>query len=95
LNDTLRAGNCVFTHNLGATWLFPATPPFGYRSCIEYFGKNQLITCGTSGVDISEDGGMNFTNISRSGYHVCRRADDGKKVFLAGNGKIGILKSPR
>lgn len=84
--------NCVITTDGGATWISPKTPPTGYRSCIEYLHKNTWITCGLNGVDISEDDGMNWKNISRESFHVCRKAKKGNAVYLAGNnGKIGKL----
>jgi photosystem II stability/assembly factor-like uncharacterized protein len=85
-HDTSREKNCVLTHDAGRTWIAPATPPHGYRSCVEYFDKVRLITCGTSGVDISTDGGMNWQLIDPGSFHVCRMAKKGKTVFLAGGG---------
>jgi len=85
-HDTSTEKNCILTHDAGRTWIAPATPPHGYRSCVEYFGKDKLITCGTSGVDISSDGGMNWQLIDPGSFHVCRMAKKGKAVFLAGGG---------
>ncbi len=64
----------------------PQTPPHGYRSCVEYITKVKLITCGTTGVDISNDGGENWQLISGESFHVCRKAKKGDAVFLAGRG---------
>ncbi len=90
--DTISARNCAVTRNGGKTWLTPSTPPHGYRSCVEFISHDRLICCGTSGVDVSADGGMNWQLISRDSYHVCRKAKDGKSVYLAGgNGRIGKL----
>ena len=90
--DTSSEKNCVLTHDGGATWIAPTTPPHGYRSCVEFINKNELITCGTSGVDISTDGGMNWQSLSSESFHVCRKAKKGKSVFLAGtNGRIAKL----
>jgi photosystem II stability/assembly factor-like uncharacterized protein len=70
----------------------PVTPPHGYRSCVEYLNDKQLICCGTTGVDISNDGGLNWTMISDKGFHVCRKAKSGNAVFLAGpEGSIARL----
>jgi hypothetical protein len=90
--DTLRKQNCVLTKDKGKTFLFPQTPPFGYRSCVTYLSKTKLVTCGTSGVDVSEDGGMNWRNISKQSFHVVQIAKKGKAVFLAGSkGRIAKL----
>ncbi len=91
-NDKNTAGNCALSNDFGKTWIKPKTSPHGYRSCVEYITKDKLITCGTSGVDISNDGGMNWELISTQSFHVCQKAKKGSKVFLAGaNGKIATL----
>ena len=90
-NDTSTQKNCAITKDGGKTWIAPTTPPHGYRSCVEFISKTTLITCGTSGVDVSADSGMNWQLVSKDSFHVCRKAKDGKTVFLAGNGKIAKL----
>ncbi len=91
-NDKDTTGNCVFSTNLGTTWQHPQTPPHGYRSCVEFINGNQLISCGTSGVDISNDGGNNWNLISSESFHVCQKAKNGTAVFLAGKeGRIAKL----
>ena len=90
--DKDKDGNFCFTRDGGASWQKAAAPPQGYRSGISYVRGNQLIACGTSGVDWSRDGGRNWTLISSVGYHVVQKAKDGKAVYLAGgNGRIGKL----
>lgn len=90
--DTSTLKNCFVTTNGGKTWKTPAQPPRGYRSCVEYINKKRLIACGTTGVDVSKDGGMNWQFISKTGFHVCRKAKEGNAVYLAGgNGRIAKL----
>ncbi|MEP7318524.1 MAG: oxidoreductase, partial [Panacibacter sp.] len=92
--DTFAVLNCVLIKLKNKPEVkHPKTPPHGYRSCVEYITKNKLITCGTSGVDISTDGGMNWQLISKQSFHVCQKAKKGNAVFLAGgNGKIARLE---
>ncbi len=91
-NDTSSEKNCAITNDACKTWIVPLTPPHGYRSCVEFIAQQKLICCGTSGVDISNDSGMNWQLISKESFHVCRKAKKGKTVFLAGgNGKIAKL----
>lgn len=87
--DTISSNNCVLI-SLGTTPRFsaPVSNPHGYRSCVIYLNNTTLLTCGTSGVDISKDGGKNWELITKDGFHVCRKAKKGTAVFLAGNGKI-------
>lgn len=87
-------GNCAFTLDAGKTWQ-PVASPSGYRSCVEWIGRNAWITCGLNGVDYTKDDGKTFFSISKDGYHVCRKAKKGKSVFFAGGGgRIGKLQSP-
>ncbi len=97
-NDRDTTGNCIVgTYNAGirnssVSFSHPQTPPHGYRSCVEFIDQTKLITCGTSGVDISTDGGMNWTLISPESFHVCQKAKKGSAVFLAGkDGRIAKL----
>ena len=85
--------NCFFSSNGGKTWKSPAIPPHGYRSCVEYLGKNIWVCCGINGVDYTTDNGQQFTLISKDGYHVCRKAKKGKAVYFAGGGgRIGKME---
>ncbi|MBI2282574.1 MAG: oxidoreductase [Bacteroidetes bacterium] len=92
--DTISSSNCVL-FNISAdpiTYRIPTTPPHGYRSCVVYLSRKKLLTCGTSGVDLSRDKGNNWELISKESYHVCQKAKKGKAVFLAGNnGRIAKL----
>jgi photosystem II stability/assembly factor-like uncharacterized protein len=90
--DSSRENNCFLTNDGGKSWIAPSTSPNGYRSCVEYINQTKLICCGTSGVDVSEDSGMNWRLISKLSFHVCQKAKNGKSVFLAGNdGRIARL----
>jgi len=88
-DDTAK--NCAISEDGGYTWLSPKVSPTGYRSCVEYLNKNKWITCGLNGVDISNNNGINWQNISSESFHVCRKAKKGNAVFFAGNGKLGKL----
>lgn len=85
--------NAATTFDAGKTWVLPSVPPSGYRSCIEFIRDKEWITCGLNGVDITNDDGHRFSNISKEGFHVVRKAKKGKAVFFAGaGGKIGKLE---
>lgn len=91
-SDTASQGNCVM-FKISAPTVFrkPAIPPHGYRSGVEFITGGQLICCGTSGVDVSNDLGMHWTLISKEGYNVVKRSNAGRTVILAGDGKIAKL----
>jgi photosystem II stability/assembly factor-like uncharacterized protein len=90
--DSSMKDNCFYTQNGGRTWSAPRVPPHGYRSCVEFLSKTDIISCGLNGVDYSNNGGKVWNWISKEGFHVCRRAKMGSAVFFAGgNGRIGKL----
>jgi photosystem II stability/assembly factor-like uncharacterized protein len=95
-NDTTRHGNSLRIQFNPFSQLSPISPPHGYRSCVEYLNNKQLICCGTSGVDFSDDGGLRWKLISHNSFHVCRRSKTGGKIFLAGaHGAIAVLELPK
>ncbi len=90
--DSSSEKNCFYTTNAGKTWKAPTIPPHGYRSCVEYISKDDLLSCGLSGVDYSFNGGKTWQWISKESFHVCRIAKQGSAIYLAGgNGKIGKI----
>ena len=94
-HDTITSGNCVLFNISESNIVFtkPQTPPHGYRSCVAFIDRRHLVTCGTSGVDISTDGGNNWQLVTKTGFHVCQKARRGDAVYLAGGGgKIARLK---
>lgn len=90
--DSLTDRNCFYTTDGGRSWKAPKEPPHGYRSCVEYLSKDDLLSCGLNGVDYSFNGGKTWKLIAKEGFNVCRIARLGTAVFLAGNnGKIAKL----
>jgi len=90
--DSSRIKNCFLTTDRGQTWYAPKIPPHGYRSCVEFLSKQDIVACGLNGVDYSLDGGRTFSLISHEGFHVCRIAKYGTGIFLAGNdGRVAKL----
>ena len=94
-HDTASNGNSLLIRFHPFHQQSPVTSPHGYRSCVEYINDNQMICCGTSGVDFSPDGGLHWKLISHNSFHVCRRSKTGGKVFLAGShGTMAVLELP-
>lgn len=91
-SDSSSAKNSIYSADGGRSWLSPVIPPVGYKSCVEYIDSDRLVTCGTSGVDISVDGGKTWKNISKQPFHVVRKAKKGELILLAGpGGKIARI----
>lgn len=94
LNDHNPERAIFLTQDGGLTWQAPENGTGGYRSAVEYVSHNSLIACGTSGVDISTDGGRNWQNLTTEGYHVVRKAKRGNWLLLAGaNGRIAEMNN--
>lgn len=90
--DSLSTNNCFYSTNGGKTWNSPRIPPHGYRSCVEYLSKKDVLACGLTGVDYSADGGKTWKLISKESFNVCRIARIGSTIYLAGNkGRIGRI----
>ncbi len=95
LADTSSINNMLLTKNSGKTWQKPNTNPFGYKSAVEYISAKMVIATGTSGTDISKNGGKDWERVTSEGFHAVRKAKSGSLVLLAGSaGKISILQGP-
>lgn len=88
--DTISVANSCYTSNKGLEWALTAAFPGGYRSCVQYIDDQLVICTGTSGTDLSEDGGQHWHNISNVGFHVIGVGN--KKIFLAGAAKIAVME---
>ncbi|WP_443946775.1 WD40/YVTN/BNR-like repeat-containing protein [Pedobacter sp. AW1-32] len=94
VKDKDNSNNVLRTTDGGKTWLKPESPVLGYRSGVTYVDKNTLIATGTSGTDLSTDGGKNWKNISGQSFNAVQKSKSGKRVVLAGEkGTIFLLKS--
>jgi photosystem II stability/assembly factor-like uncharacterized protein len=62
----------------------PEHQPSGYKSHVVYLDDLHLLACGTSGVDVSSDGGNNWRKISDRPFHVAGYVSGSDKVVLAG-----------
>jgi hypothetical protein len=71
----------------------PVTGPAGYQSCVEHIKGDIFLSTGTSGSNLTIDGGKTWQKIDTTGYNVCRKAKHGNLILLAGDGgKLGSFK---
>lgn len=90
--DRDASKNCFISTDGGQHWKAPQQGPAGFRSSVCHLSAGNWLTCGTSGVDVSKDGGMNWRLISVESFHVCRKAKHGSSVFLAGaDGRVALF----
>lgn len=68
------------------------TSPNGYKSSVAYLTNNLVITCGTSGIDISKNNGKYWNKISGESFHVVKKQlNTNKVIFAGGGGRIGVM----
>lgn len=85
LKDNDNSNNVLLTYNGGKNWTKPAKPVGGYRSGVTYINTDVLVATGSSGTDISPDGGVTWHSISELNFNVVQKAKKGTLVLLAGN----------
>jgi photosystem II stability/assembly factor-like uncharacterized protein len=85
LKDNEKTNNVLLTTNSGRTWTKPLKPVDGYRSGVIYVNEKTMIATGSSGTDVSTDGGISWYNISKLNFNVIQKSRLGKLVLLAGN----------
>jgi photosystem II stability/assembly factor-like uncharacterized protein len=90
-NDTIASQNIVgYQKQISdkkITWKqLVLSSPNGYKSCVEFIDNNQLISCGTSGVDLSIDKGASWEKISDASFHIVKKHPTKKGAYLAGGG---------
>ncbi|MFA6275321.1 MAG: oxidoreductase [Pedobacter sp.] len=95
LKDKESTNNAVLTTNGGKTWSKPQKSVSGYRSAVEYITDQLCFATGSSGTDVSTDGGKNWTNISTLNFNAIQKAKRGNLILLTGNrGQIYQITSP-
>lgn len=75
-------------------WAKIQKSPTGYRSGVIYFPRFQwVLSVGPGGSDFSSDGGVNWENFSKDGFHSIRLGHAEESIWASGSGgKIGQLK---
>ncbi|RZL31783.1 MAG: oxidoreductase [Pedobacter sp.] len=84
VQDKINTNNVLLTSDGGQTWEKPITPVFGYRSGVTYINAKTLVATGTSGTDLSVDGGKNWKHISDQSFNAVQKGKKGKAIILTG-----------
>ncbi len=90
------AGNAARTSDGGLTWVpIEGSPPAGYRSAVAYArgtAGRVLIAAGTSGADLSLDGGETWTPLGTGNHNAVRFGSSECAVWAAGpEGRLARL----
>jgi photosystem II stability/assembly factor-like uncharacterized protein len=65
----------------------------GYKSSVEFIDNDRLITCGTSGVDFSNNKGGTWEKISDASFHIVKKHPTKRGAYLAGAaGRISFVE---
>lgn len=91
LKDKEALNNVLYTKNGGKKWKKPRKGVAGYRSGVVYVTEYFCIATGTSGTDISVNGGRTWKNISSLSFNAVKTADQ-LIVLAGGRGQIYQLQ---
>jgi photosystem II stability/assembly factor-like uncharacterized protein len=82
--------NLAFTSDGGKTW--KESKGFtGYRSGVAYIDKTTLIAVGSSGSDLSKDGGKTWTNLDKENYNAVQAKEKNAIWAVGANGLVSKL----
>lgn len=77
--------NVIQLSTNGITWHVPKTRLSGFKSCVEFVNDALVVSTGTSGTDLSDDGGQSWKLLDERGFNVVRSSESGKFVLFAGD----------
>ncbi len=83
--------NLAFTNDGGKSWI-AGSGLSGYRSGVTYIDKKTIIAVGTSGSDISSDGGKTWKNLDKASYNAVQ--SKGKSIIwvVGDKGMVARMK---
>lgn len=79
--------NLAFTTDGGRSWT-PGKGLNGYRSAVAYIDKKTIIAVGSSGSDISTDGGKSWKNVDRENYNAVQAKGRNAVWAVGANGLV-------
>ncbi|MFD1770089.1 YCF48-related protein [Sphingobacterium suaedae] len=90
--DSISEQAILLTQDGGFTWVKPNNSGSGFKSCVKYLDKHVILTTGTSGTDISYDGGYTWKNLSAESFNSFAVGKRKKEIYLVGSqGNISKL----
>ncbi len=87
----LNKGNLAFTIDGGKTWE-PGKGLGGYRSGVAYVDSKTIVAVGSSGSDISTDGGVTWKNIDSANYNAVQSKGKNAVWTVGATGHVAVMK---
>ncbi len=84
-------GNFCISFDGGKNFTKATKGPSGYKSCVKFMDKKRLIAVGTTGVDVSTDGGMNWKHLDDSPFNSIGVINKKQAILAGPEGKIALL----
>jgi hypothetical protein len=75
----------------GRSWQLAATMPAGYRSGVAFVGPHTLVAVGSTGSDVSTDGGSTWTTFDAGYFDTVQRGRDGTVWASGTGGRVAVL----
>jgi photosystem II stability/assembly factor-like uncharacterized protein len=87
--------NITLTSDGGRTWIAPGAGPKGFRSAVAYLpGRKLWIVTGTSGSDVSSDGGKAWRLFDSGAYNAMSFTSAGDGWAVGPQGRIARFQPP-
>lgn len=82
-NQKVSEGTIAISEDMGRTWEEVKQGANGYKSCVQFIGKDSLIATGSNTI-LSIDGGFTWKMLDDHPYHTIAVSPSMKSIWLAG-----------
>lgn len=76
--------NVAVSDNGGRNFHVPDNNRLGHKACVRFLNKSTVIACGRTGIDLSEDSGSTWLQLTDASYYTMDADPDSGIAFLAG-----------
>lgn len=83
--DSISTNTIMLTSDGGQNWVSSSAQTSGFKSAVKYISRTVLLATGTSGTDISEDGGLHWRTISKESFNSIAVGKNRRVVYLTGS----------
>ena len=88
--------NVAISQNGGRNIRVPANNNLGHKACVRFVSQSNVVTCGRTGIDISNDSGSTWEHLTDDAYYTLDAKFNSTVAYLAGpKGQVGRLTMPK